>query len=349
MSTETRLKVAVLGLGQRACFHGGLLFNDVKERVEMVVVCDIYPERLEFGQKAYSESFEGPVRGYTDYREMFKKENLDGVFITGPNYLHRDMTISAFENGIHVLCEKPMEVTLQKCDEMLEAAKKHNKVLAFGMQMHYRKRYFKVKEIIESGAIGKVAQLWCTEYRGPYGKMKDWVWDKEKSGGAIFEKNCHHYDLLNWWADSKPTTVYATGNIMKHNTPYGIKSEIVDNAWILNNYENGASAMVGICFLSDHSMSHQREFGVHGTEGKIFFSWHDNEIIHVRYNNQHEEHFDMRKNQWIRGGLEGDFLDCMATGKAPLVTGEVARSSLLVPMAAEKSIEEQRIVNISEL
>jgi predicted dehydrogenase len=232
---------------------------------------------------------------------------------------------------------------------MMAAAKRSGKVLAFGMQMHYRRRYHKIKEIIDSGALGAVAQVWCTEYRGPYAGMKEWVWQKGLSGGATVEKNCHHYDLLNWWVGSPPTTVCAAGGIAKHHTPYGYTSEIVDHAWIINNYENGAAGMVGICFLADPKMQHHREFGVHGTEGRIFFSHADGEIVHVEYNNQHTEHYDMREDPWVRGGVEADFLNSIRTGEPPLVTGAMAKASLLVPMAAERSIEEKRMVHVNEL
>ncbi len=343
-----RLKIAIVGMGQRACFHGGLLFLENKDEVEMVAVCDNRQDRLDHGVKAYSEAFENQVRGYLDYNEMYEKEELDGVFIASPNNLHFEMTIPAFEKGINVLCEKPMELTLEKCDKIIAKAKETGKVLSMAMQMHYRARYHKIKELIEQGAIGTVAQLWCTEYRGPYGEMKDWVWDKEKSGGAIFEKNCHHYDLLNWWADSVPTTVYASGNIIKHHKPWGFNSNIVDNAWVINDYESGARAMLGINFMRSLKLDHKREFGIIGTEGNIFFNLEDGEIVRVERNNKHKELYDMRDNQWIRGGLTGDFLNCIRTGKTPLMTGEMAKDSLLVPMAAEKSIDEKRIVHVNE-
>lgn len=344
-----KIRVAVIGMGQRSCFHGGHLFSSCKNDIEMAAVCDNRKDRLEFGVKAYSEDFKCNVKGYLDYNEMFQKEKLDGVFIVTPNYTHKDITLAAIASGINVLCEKPMEISLKNCDEMIRAAKKAKKILAFGMQMHYRARYHKVKELIENGAIGKIAQIWCTEYRGPYCEIKDWVWKKELSGGAIFEKNCHHYDLLNWWVDSMPTTVYASGNIIKHKKPYGIKSEIIDNAWIINDYENGARGMVGINFLADPQMNHRREFGILGTEGRISFNLDDGEIIHVEYNSLHNENYEMIQNQWIRGGLEQDFIDSIRTGRQTLVTGEMAKNSLLVPMAAELSIDEKRIVHISEL
>ena len=342
-----KVRIGIVGMGQRACHHGGALFKECKDDAEIVAICDNRPERLAHGKSMYEEVFGYEVATFEDYGEMYGRAQLDGVFVAGPNYLHRDMTVAALEAGLHVLCEKPMEVSLAKCDEMIEAARKNGRILCMGMQMHYRKRYHKVKEIIDSGAIGKVAQVWCTEYRPPFHDMKDWVWEKGKSGGAIVEKNCHHYDILDMWVQSDPTTVYATGNIMKHFRGSGRQSEIIDNAWIVNDYEAGARAMVSICFLAEHG--HYREFGVHGTEGRIFFSWADGEIIHAEYGKERKEDHDLTRDPPMRGGVAGDFVRCIRTGDQPLVTPEMGKRSLLIPMAAERSIDEKRIVHVSEL
>lgn len=342
-----KMKMGIVGMGQRTRFHGAHVFTDCRDTADITAICDNRPERLAEGKQSYEAEFGHEIGAYESYEEMYARAGLDGVYVAGPNYLHLDMTLAAFDAGLHVLCEKPMEVTLAKCDEMIEASKRTNKVLAMAMQMHFRKRYHKVKDIIAQGLIGKPAMVWCTEYRGPFMRIKDWVWDKEKSGGAIVEKNCHHYDIMNMWIQSPPTTVYATGNIVKHKNIYGQESTIVDNAWVINDFENGARAMLGVCFLAE--AQHYREFGVHGTEGKIFFSGQDREVIHVELNSGEKSDHAFTQKEILNGGVFQDFVDCIRTGRKPLVDGETARQSMLVPLAAEKSIEEKRIVHVSEL
>ena len=344
-----KIKLGIVGTGARATGHGGVMFKDgLSDQLTIAALCDINPDRLASGRKYYEDRGHKDFKCYSDFREMYKREKLDGVFVAGPNYLHCDMTVAALEAGLNVLCEKPMEVTLEKCDKMIAAAKKTGKVLAMGMQMHYRAHYHKVREIIAEGQIGDVAQVWCTEYRGPYAQTKDWVWEQAKSGGAIVEKNCHHYDILDLWVQSKPTNVYASGNIKKHFHMSGKKSEIIDNACIISDYENGARAFVSINFLAEGDQ-HYREFGVIGTKGRILFSGADGETIHVQFNEKHLVHYEMSFVPNLRGGLMQDFLDCIRSGNRPLVTPEMGRQSMLVPMAAEKSIIEKRIVNVGEL
>lgn len=344
-----KIRLGIIGTGQRVYQHGDVVFKNCSDIAILAAVCDNKSDRLAHVKKEYGREFGYEANAYLDYREMLAKEKLDGVYIATPNDMHLDVALAAFEAGAHVLCEKPMEVSLARADQMIAAAKKHKKLLGMAMQMHYRRRYHKVKEIIDSGRIGKVAQVWCTEYRPEYSELKEWVWDPARSGGAIHEKNCHHYDIFNIWLESRPTTVYASGNIMKHAKPHGIASDIVDNAWIINDFENGARGMVGICFLGGKAQGHTREFGVWGTEGKITFDVTDDEIIHVERANGDKEDIKMMKDEFLRGGVFRDFADCIISGKQPLVTPQMGRDSLLVPMAAELSIKEKRIVNISEL
>lgn len=341
----SKVRIGIIGAGQRVCYHGGCVFADCQDEVEIAALCDNRPDRLAYAVDHYAEFFGYAPAGYEDYREMFEKASLDGVYVATPNDTHYEPTLAAFEKGVHVLTEKPMEVTLERCDEMIRAAEATGLTLALGMQMHYRVRYHKIREIIESGRLGEPAMLWCTEYRGPFREMKDWVWEQGRSGGAIVEKNCHHYDILDLWVNSDPTTVYATGNILKHHHRSGCDSEIIDNAWIVNDYACGARAMVGICFLAD--ATHYREFGVQGTEGKAFFSHRDNEVVHVEYTNGDREEIETQR--LLRGGLWQDFIDCVRTGEKPLVGGDRGRKSLLVPLAAERSIRERRIVHVDEI
>jgi predicted dehydrogenase len=341
-----KIKIGIVGAGgQRCCFHGGCVFQNV-DNVQIAGLCDIREDRLAHAKEMYENNYGYVINCFTDFNKMYRQAGLDAVYVAGPNYLHQDMAVSALQAGLHVLCEKPFELNIERSRRIMETAKNNNLVLALAMQMHYRRRYHKIGEMIANGEIGKIAQAWCTEYRPTYAAIKDWVWNPALSGGAILEKNCHHYDILSLWVKSRPTTVYATGNILKHFEPHGYKSQIVDNAWIVNDYENGARAMVGINFMAEGC--HLREFGVVGTEGKISFSSTDGEIIHVVLNNG--DHYDLTINGEIRGGLFQDFVDCIVQRKRqPLVTPEKGIESLLVPMAAELSIKEKRVVHINEL
>lgn len=343
------VRLGVIGMGQRTVYHGWV--NEISDSVnrsdflQVAALCDNRKERLDRAAGKFREELGITAAVYTDYEEMLNKEKLDAVYIASPNYLHREMAVASFKAGCDVLCEKPMATTLSDADVMIQASKQYGKLLGLGMQMRYRRRYHKVAEIINEGRIGNPVMVWCTEYRGPYAEIKDWVWEKEKSGGAIVEKNCHHVDIMDMFsAGGYPDTVYAVGGQKKYSEIYGQKSEIVDHAWITWNYDNGVKGMIGVSFVNT---SHYREFGVIGTEGRIIFNSTDGEIIHVYMNNNDTE--DIEAPGVLCGGLFNDFIDCVKSRKTPFVTAELGRRSLLVPLAAEKSIEEKRPIAVREL
>ena len=340
-----KVRIGIIGAGgQRCCFHGGCVFDGVPN-AEIAALCDNVQEKLARANEMYSKTLGCKPTLYADYHEMIEKAGLDAVYVAGPNCLHREMSVAALDGGLHVLCEKPFALSLRDADEITAAAERNGRILGLGMQMHYRERYLKIGELIESGEIGRVTQCWCMEHRPTFAAMKDWVWDPALSGGAVVEKNCHHYDVMDIWVKSDPTLVYATGGILRHFTPHGFRSGIIDHAWIVNDYANGVKGMVGINFCEDSR--HYREFGVIGTKGRIDFSTEDGEIVHLRKNNG--ETADLAFDATVRGDIFQDFTDSVLEGRAPLVTAQMGRRSMLVPLAAEISIREKRAVHVSEL
>jgi len=341
------VRLGIIGMGQRTVYHGFVPEVERCKGVKITALCDVKEDRLKKGLEDYQKALGYELRGFTDFGEFLDAGAADAVYLATPNYTHRAMTEQAVAGGLDVLCEKPMATTIADCDAMIEAAEKHGKILAIGQQMNYRERYHKVMELIETGRIGEPTMLSCIEYRCPFKEMKDWVWRKEYSGGAIVEKNCHHYGLLDWWAKGKPTKVYASGGQKKYSTIYGVKSELVDNAYVLADYDNGARSLVGVCFLSTKDW-HFREFAVIGTEGRVWFDNRDGEVIHFR--NPHKNiQEDFKIDGVLRGGMLQDFVDCVRERKRPLMTGEEGRASLLIPAAAQLSLELGRVVEIGEV
>lgn len=94
-------------------------------------------------------------------------------------------------------------------------------------------------------AVGSVRQLWCKEFRGPFGiKVDDWIVQRRWSGGTLVEKNCHHFDLFNWFAGSTPRRVAAFGSIdlVYGADRFSVTPDVIDNAQVLVQYESGATA-----------------------------------------------------------------------------------------------------------
>lgn len=344
------LRIGIIGLGYRSV--SGVLLEEIAPAFEKTgagfeipAVCDCEPNKQKTAARKIDRLTGKTPQAYSCYEEMLDRGDLDAVYIAGPNDLHAPMAIAALRRGVDVLCEKPVATTLQAADAMAAEASANDRILGFFMQMHYRRRYHRVAELIRSGRIGEPVMIWCTEFRAPFPKWMNWIADRTKSGGALVEKNCHHCDILDLWAGSRPVSVYATGGQKKYPTLWGQPSDIVDHAWVTFDYENGAKGMIGINFTQSHR--HQRELGIAGTEGLIRLNLTDGEKLHVTTNNGDTEVLDCPGE--LRGGVFQDFLNCVRARTQPLVGFERGRQSLLVPLAGELSIAEKRPVLISEI
>jgi predicted dehydrogenase len=286
--------------------------------------------------------------------------------------MHCDQALAAIAAGKHVLCEKPLARTVAECDKIVAAAEASPCVFQVGLEMRYAKYTRRLKEILDSGEIGRVQLLWLKEFRSPfYPGFGGWRLNQEKSGGALVEKLCHHTDLFDWFIDSRPARVCAFGgtDMIYKDDP---KADIVDNAWMMIEYENTVRATLGMVLCLDKF--DKVEFGAVGTEGmlegvvsetlydadaaqgtcNVVKSYHANEIIVTRTKDFRRSVIEVPPvtanqthtgtlNQWI------EFAHCIREGATPFVDVHVGRSSILAPAAAELSIQKGAVINISEL
>jgi predicted dehydrogenase len=200
-----RLRIGIVGTGNIARSYARA-YHDIPE-AEVVALCDIVPGKAAaFGQQ---QSFP-EAKCFTDYRDMIDKCSLDAVSISTPNASHSFISVDALTAGLHVLCEKPMSVTLEQAVEMAQAAKKAERILSIGFQPRYDPNMQEMKRIVQSGVLGKVYYI---ETGG--GRRRGMPWgsfvNKETAGfGAIADIGCYALDMaLNALDYPKPLTVSA--------------------------------------------------------------------------------------------------------------------------------------------
>ena len=119
---------------------------------------------------------------YTDWKEAIQKTEAEVVDICLPNFLHCPVACFAAENGLHVIIEKPLCLTLDEADLMIETCKKHNRKLMYAEELCFAPKYERVRKTVEEGAVGKIFQMrQCEKHSGPH---SDWFYDVEQSGGG---------------------------------------------------------------------------------------------------------------------------------------------------------------------
>jgi len=188
-----KYRAALIGCGGKGKDHANTLVKD--NLVDLVALCDIREEALQDFQKAY-----GVSALYTDYREMLEREKLDLVVISTQAPQHHALTIAAAEYGCHILCEKPMAVTLQEADEMIAACDKAGVRLSINHQKRASAYNDYVKQLIAKGEIGELILILAHDKGG------------RKAGNSMMEMGTHLFDWVHnfagdvSWASAHITT-----------------------------------------------------------------------------------------------------------------------------------------------
>ncbi len=177
---------------------------------------------------------------YSDYRDLLKDKNVEMISITAPNNLHAQITIDAAKAGKHVVCEKPLCVTLEEADAMIDGCKKAGVLLLYAEELFFAPKYVKAKQMADEGAFGRVHLVKQGEkHSGPH---SDWFWDVNKSGGgALMDLGCHGIAFC-WWflGKQKAKSVYAHVANIHHRD----RTEGDDEAITIIEFENGAIGIV---------------------------------------------------------------------------------------------------------
>src|SRR5258706_6503423 len=187
--------------------------------------------------EAFAAEF-GVKRWYADWREMLTDE-IDGVYIATPVFLHPEQTISAAEAGKHVLCEDPMRLDVAGCDRMIAACKANHVRLGIAYYRRFYPVIERVRQIIASGEIGRVvfAQINAFEYFDPApDSARRWFIEKAKSGGGpMMDFGCHRLEVLTDLFGKVRHTESITANVE-------FELQVEDTAAVLLQFESGPCA-----------------------------------------------------------------------------------------------------------
>ena len=148
-----KIGVCVIGAGRAGLIHAVNFAKGIK-KARLTAICE--PNR-ETAEKACREL--ELKRHYHDFRQALEDKEVDAVVVVTPTDYHRDIVVAAADAGKHILCEKPMAMTVAECDEMIASAAKHNVVLQIGFMRRFDQRFVYAREQVRQGAIGDVVLL----------------------------------------------------------------------------------------------------------------------------------------------------------------------------------------------
>ena len=346
-----KVRCGVVGLGAIGPTH--IKAIDALEETELVAVCDIV------AQKASDTAAEYGCKAYDDFDTMLKDPEIDLVHICLPSGMHADFGVRAARAGKHVLVEKPIDVTLEAAQRLVDACHECHVVLSSISQHRFEPDFVKAKEGIEQGLFGKpiFGGSYTKWYRSQeYYDSGDWrgTWALD-GGGALMNQSVHYVDMVQYLVGEVEEVTAYTGCLAHE------RIEVEDTAMAILKFKSGALGT-----LEGHTIAipgfHTR-LDVYGTEGSVILEndkireWRPKDTI-GKGDFYGEVRDGEKKNDGDTGAGSADIeasshqrqiqdvAHAILEGRRPAITGEDAMKPLAIIMAVYRSAREGRAVRL---
>ncbi len=344
-------RFGIIGCGGIGEFHAASIEDLPQAR--LVAGAEPVEERC----KAFAEKHN--CDGMADYNELVQRDDIDVVCVCTPSGAHLEPGVAAARAAKHVICEKPVEVTLKRADELIEACDDNNVRLGAIFPMRFNEVTRIVKAAIDEGRFGRLTLGDCytkwwrsQDYYDSGGWRGTWKLD---GGGACMNQSIHGIDLLQWFM-GPVDTIMAFCDCLVHE-----RIEVEDTAVATVRYKSGAMGVIE-CTTSVHP-GEDRKIEIHGDKGTVVITggkltkWEfaeerpDDEEIRKKFSpgvgpksgaasDPLAFSYDTHREQ-IR-----DFLDTLDKGVAPTVDGREARKAIEIIMAIYQSARSGELVKL---
>jgi UDP-N-acetyl-2-amino-2-deoxyglucuronate dehydrogenase len=344
--------VVGLGMGKHHCRS-----VTAAKGARLVAICDV---RQELADKVAAEY---GCKAYYNFDELLLDPEIDVVNIALPTGMHADAGIKAAQAGKHIICEKPLDVNLNKADALIAAAHEHHVKLGGIFQRRLHPVSKKIRETIRSGRLGRIYYAdihlywWRAQsyYDGgwPAGWHGTWALD---GGGSVMNQGVHSVDFIQW-AVSPVKRIMARTGTFAHNI------ECEDVGMALVEFENGAIGNI-VCTTAAYP-GYSNDFHVFGEHGSIIVR-NDSEVVSWRIKGPNEQADDEEMRRMYPGGRGTPSSDPMAVGfdghtqeiedmvhairddRKPVIPGEEARHAIEIILAIQKSAETGQWVTLPD-
>ena len=235
------IRIGVIGLGTFGINHLRAFAQTAREGVAQAVAgADLNQQRLADMGRQFG------IRTYTNHRDMLAHEELDAVTVVTPDFAHREVTLDALAAGKHVLVEKPLDVTVEGCREMVEAAKTKGLLLQVDFHKRYDPYHLELERLAREGKLGEILYGYC-HMEDRIEVPRDWFPQWAPKSSPVWFLGVHFYDLVRWVIKSDGKSVFARGQKKKLaslgvNTYDSIQAQVefrngavvtFDTSWIL--------------------------------------------------------------------------------------------------------------------
>lgn len=309
------MRVGVIGAGAMGQHHIRI-YSELPD-VELVGVADIDKVRINELATKYN------IKAFTDHNTLLE-QNLDAVSIAVPTKIHKEVALAAIRAGVNLLVEKPIADSIENATEIIEKAKRAGLKLMVGHIERFNPAVLKLKEIIDSGMLGKIVSI-STRRVGPYNP-------RIRDVGVILDIGVHDIDVISYLYGMKVNEVYAIAGADIHS--------FEDHAAIILRFNHKYSGIVETNWLTPHKV---RKLTVIGLKGVAYLDYIDQTV------ELHDEKWvrmaKVEKSEPLKNELKY-FLKCISKNMQPSPSGEEGRHALEAAMAAIDSYNQGKAIRI---
>lgn len=340
----SKLKFSIIGCGRISYKHIEALVHNREEAI-LVSVCDKIKDNAIAKKSDYEKGVTDnrPVKVYTDYKEMIEKEEIDVVTIATESGYHPEIAIYCMNHGKHVIVEKPMALSVDDADKMIECAKANNVKLCVSHQNRFNKPIQQLRDAIDNNRFGKLvngtARILWNRNMGYY-QQAPWRGTWKLDGGTLMNQCIHNIDLLQWMMGGEIDTVYAACDTFLRDI------EAEDFGAVIIKFKSGAIGIVegSACVYPKNLEETLSIFGEKGTVciGGLAV----NKIETWRFEDNRDSEQEILTNQegdpdsvygFGHTPLFKDMIEAIKNNREPLINGEEGKKGMSIILAAYKS------------
>lgn len=294
------------------------------------------------------------TKAYGSYEELLDNPDIDAVSVCTANVSHCEITVKALLAGKHVLCEKPMAVTLEECRKMAETAETANRYLMVGHNQRLAKAHMRAKQLIEQGEIGRI--LTFRTYFGHSGpetwaidRKKIWFFDRKTAAlGAMGDLGIHKTDLIQYLTGQYISEVSAFLGALDKKDENGDPVPVDDNAICIYRMENGITGTMTASWTNygreDNSTI------LYGTEGVMYLYADPEYSLIVEKKDGSRTLYSLDRIQTndsqTSSGIIELWMNCLTGHKEPEISGREALHAMEAVFAAVESAKTGKTIRI---
>ena len=342
------MKYALIGCGRISPNH---IAAAKANGLELVAICDLVPANMK--DKKVKFDLDDTVKEYTDYNDMLQKESLELVAIATESGKHAEIALRCLDYGCNLIIEKPIALSIEDADKIIEKAKKYNLKVCACHQNRFNKSIKKIREAIEKNRFGRMFHgtahiRWCRDHE--YYDRASWRGTWEQDGGALMNQCIHNIDLLRWMMGDEIIEVVGMTDKLHHNY---IEAEDLGIALI--RFKNGAYGIVeGTTNVYPKNLEETLYlFGEKGTvkaggqSVNVIEEWRFADML----DNSEEVKKEFHENPpnvygYGHTPLYADVIDSIEKNRTPYVDAEAGKRALELVLAIYKSSYEGRPITL---